>query len=124
MVHSFVFFSVDKVQLEFGALHTANDPISEDLVNELLKEAQDIYQREQEFLATGKDLDEFEIDSAILLKPLPKYAGEGQSMNGSINKKLDSVVLTTMRLNNVQKAVQNHRKKHADGTQSKACVIL
>lgn len=93
-------------------------------MNELLQEAQDVYQREQDFLATGKDLDEFDIDSSMLLKPLPKQAGDGLEMNGSKDPKLHSVVLKTKGVKSVQKAMHNYREKYGDGNQSKACVIL
>lgn len=96
-------------------------------MDKLLGEASDIYKKEQEHLASGKDIDDFEIDKQSLLKPLPKSADAAET-NGNAgpmeDPKLHNVVMKAKGLNNVQKAVQNYREKQAAGNHSKACVIL
>ena len=115
---------MNNVQLEFSAVRITSHPITADLVNDLLLEAQDIYKREREFLDTGKDIDEFGIDSSTLLKPLPKEVSETADRNNSSDPRLHSVVMKTKGVSSVQKAVQNYRERQSEDNQSKACVIL
>lgn len=122
---------VNRVKLEFSAVHITEHPITEELVNKLLSEAKEIFEREQEFLRTNKDkdVDDFEIESSDLLKPLPQSTdkhSEGKTDNQSEKSepKLRNVVMKAKGLDSVQKAVKNFRENQESGTQSKACVIL
>ena len=122
-------FTVNRVKLEFSAVHITKHPISDDLVEKLLSEAEEIYEREQEFLRTNKnkDIDDFEIDRSALLKPLPQQTDPDKDPDKHVDKndpKLRNVVMKAKGIDSFQKAVKNFRDTHQAGNHSKACVIL
>ncbi|XP_045196072.2 uncharacterized protein LOC123551303 [Mercenaria mercenaria] len=121
---------VNRVKLEFSAVHITKHPISDELVDKLLSEAEEIYEREQEFLQANKnkDIDDFELDRSALLKPLPqqtdKNSGESDKHVDKSEPKLRNVVMKAKGIDSVQKAVKNYRDNQQMGHHSKACVIL
>jgi hypothetical protein len=119
------------VKLEFSAVHITEHPISDELVENLLSEAEDIYEREQEFLRTNKnkDIDDFDIDRSALLKPLPQQTdknsdGETDKHTEKNEPQLRNVVMKAKGVDSVQKAVKNYRNNRQTDNQSKGCVIL
>ncbi|KAL4232460.1 hypothetical protein ACF0H5_007153 [Mactra antiquata] len=121
--------NVNRVKFEFSAVNIVEHPITEDLVDILISEAKQIYTREQEFLRNNphKDIDDFEVKSSDLLKPLPQKSSpqpENLTTNGesTSSPKLHNVVMKAKGVDSVHRAVKQYREN--TDNKSKACVIL
>lgn len=117
---------MNRVKLEFSALRINSHPFTEEMVDTLVSEAYELFEKEQTFLeTTGKDIDDFDIDKESLLKPIQSPSSDATG-NGSDSgdPKLHNVVMKAKGMNYVKKAVQNYRENYTGDNQSKACVIL
>ena len=105
-------------------MRITSHPISQEIEDKLINEALEIYEREQAFIAMGKDLDDFEIDKSRLLKPLETNESDNESISGDSRKgdRMYNVVRKAKGLKNVKDSIQSYKAKN--GQQSKACVIL
>ena len=126
-----VFISANRVKLETTALKINNHPFTDEIIDNVLKEAQEIYETEQAFVKSGRDLDEFEIDKSKLLQTMPdlelKFSrNESEQTNDQSQPRIMGVISQARHVNTIQKAIRNYKEKSADmvGGRSKACVIL
>lgn len=121
---------VNRVKLEFSALRILSHPMTDSVINKILADAKEIIMQEKEVLASGRDLDELQIDKSLLLRPLPQESRDpdgGSAGSSTLNARMANVVIQAKGVNSVQRAISTYkegRASSASGSQSKACNIL
>ena len=122
--------AVNRVKLEFSALRILSHPMTDSVINKILADAKEIIMQEKEVLASGRDLDELQIDKSLLLRPLPQESRDpdgGSAGSSTPNARMANVVIQAKGVNSVQRAISTYkegRASSASGSQSKACNIL